>query len=633
MKVSSHSETLPPSLGRLRLSGPVAEHLETFAYERIISERAHRVVFHEAEDAFRNKLDDSSGVHGIWQGEYWGKWMIGAVRHCEYVHDTELKEFIRTSVHTLMEMQEPSGYIGTYRDPMNIFPADPAVTEKALGWPCNWNWNIWCRKYTLWGLLEAYRLLGESEILHAAERLAMHLITSLKENGIRLGQTGTFAGVASGSILKPMLLLYRQTGDERYLEFSQEIVADWRREDDLCPNLITNALSGKPVHEWYGNPHDFAKAYEMMSCFEGVIELYRITRERELLESVICFHRLLKEHEYNVVHSVGFNDIFHHGSSQISAITEPCDVIHWMRLNGELYLETGDSVYLDDFELAFYNPFLASVCRDGKWGARGVRSHTRHLYVFEQAKMKHNHCCVDNMPRGFLNFAQMATTVNDNGVSVNFYSPFESELELPSGGSIKLCVSGDYLGTGKVQITWDAKLDKPIVLRLRIPGWAMSATLEIEGALETERTTPTGEGEWFDLAVESGQSSAELCFERELVVREHAATPDVPAWHRKRWIEPGIESLMRTERGSTLQYGPLLLARSRFIGNTEEEMFGPPLSAGFTCTLTPIAPNGVDYAFEAEIHDGSRSLQTKVCDFASAGNVITEEAKLFSVFF
>ncbi|MBC2601589.1 beta-L-arabinofuranosidase domain-containing protein [Puniceicoccus vermicola] len=627
MTVSSLVRLSPFPLGSLHTKGPVSEHLETFAYERITSEYARDVVFQEAEDAFRNKLDDSSGVHGIWQGEYWGKWMIGAVRYCEYANDSSLKEFIRKSVGILMAMQEPSGYIGTYRDPMNIFPADPQETMKVLGHPSEWNWNIWCRKYTLWGLIEAHRLLGDPKILRSAERLATHLIRSLRDNGIRLGETGTFAGVASGSILKPIILLYRQTRNELYLDFAQEIVADWNREDGLSPNLIANAMAGKPVHAWYDDPHDYAKAYEMMSCYEGIIELYRTTGESELLESVIRFHKLLKEHEYNTVHSVAFNDIFHNGSSQISAITEPCDVIHWMRLCGELFLETGDSSYLEDFELAFYNPFLASVCRDGKWGARGVRSHTHHLYAFGQAKMKYNHCCVNNIPRGFLNFAQMAVIADENGLAVNFYSPFDSELSLPNGGSVQLRISGDYLGSGTVDINWDAQIDIPVKMRLRIPKWATESTIDIKGSQET------GEGEWFEIQIEPGQSNARLTFERDVIVREHPSTPEVPAWHHKRWSEPGIESSMRTERGSTLQYGPLLLARSHFIDNTEEEMFGDPLPKGFACTLKPSPSDKVDYAFEAEIHSDDRKLHTTVCDFASAANVITKEPKLFSVFF
>ncbi len=609
-------ENIPAAPGTLRLKGSVSEQMERFFDHRIRSAEARDIVYREAEDAFRNRLDDASGIHGIWQGEFWGKWIISAVRVCEYSRDAELKAFIRRGVHTLIAMQEPSGYLGTYRDPMNVFAADPEKTKPVLGWPCNWNWNIWCRKYTLWALLEAWRLLEEPEILAAAEKLARHLIRTLQENGIRLGATGTFAGIPSGSILKPILILYRATKDGEFLRFAEEIAGDWSRNDGLCPNLIANVLSGKPVHEWYPEPKEWAKAYEMMSCFDGILELYRITRTPALLESAKRFHSILKKNELNKLFSVGFNDIFANGAGYLNAISEPCDVIHWMRLCHELFLLTDDKTYLDDFELAFYNPFLAAVYRDGKWGARGVRSHGCHLTVFEQAGMKHNHCCVNNLPRGFMNMAQTAATRSAGTVSVNFYTEFEWE----DNGS-KLMVSGDYLASGDVRIEWEAAVET--TLRFRIPGWATSAELSVDGE------TQAGSGDWFTRTLSPGRTELRLKFGRKLEIRDHAAQTATNEWFRIRWQEPGMEELFRTARASTLVYGPLLLARSKYIGNTETEMFGAPLPAGFFCSLTPVPSNTVRCAFEADFG----GFKTMVCDYASAGNAVLNDQRFFSIFF
>lgn len=613
--------------GLLRLRGAAAELLERVADNRFRSEAARTRVYREAEDAFRSKQDDASGVYGLWQGEFWGKWMIGAVRYCEYSHDAGLREFIRKGVHTLLTLQEPSGYLGTYRDPMNLRVADPAAAEPLIGWTCNWNWNIWCRKYTLWGLLEAWRLLEEPEILEAAERLAAHLIRSLHEHRIRLGATGTFAGIPSGSILKPMVLLYRATGRQEFLDFAREIADDWDRSDDLCPNLIANARSDRFVHTWYPEPKNWAKAYEMLSCFDGLLELGRITGEPELLEAAIGFHALLKRGEYNPLFSVGFNDIFAGAAFQLNAITEPCDVIHWMRLCHELFLETGDTTYLDDFEAAFYNPFLAAVCRNGAWGARGVRSHGRHLFAFEQAGCRYNHCCVNNIPRGFLNLAETAITTCGNTVSVNLYPECDAAVPLPDGGTLKLAIDGDYPVPGQIRIRTETGPAPAGFLRLRIPGWAEN------GSLETARNRQTGTGRWFELPIPRGRSELKLHFHCTPRLREHRPPPDMAEWYHLRWHEPGMEQLFRTEPGSTLTYGPLLLARSRLLGNSEAEMFGPPLPPGSSCVLRPLSTERVRHAFEAEFHSGGQSLCTKVCDYASAGNVIQENQRLFSVFF
>lgn len=624
-QLCSRTVISPPS-GALRFKGSVGAQMERFLNRRLRSEEG-RMAYREAEDAFRNKLDDASGIHGIWQGEFWGKWIIGAVRTAEYFDDDELRTFIRQGVLRLLELQEPSGYLGTYRNPMNVFPADPIRTGSALGWPCDWNWNIWCRKYTLWGVIEAWRLLGNPEILKGAELLAGHLIRSLREHGIRLGATGTFAGIPSGSILKPLVLLYRATGKHEFLNFAKSIAADWKRGDNLAPNLIANALSGRPVHEWYPEPEKWAKVYETLSCFDGLIELYRETGDTELLEAAKAFHALLRGREYNLLFSVGFNDIFRHAAAQMNGISEPCDVIHWMRLCYELYLETGEKHYLDDFELAFLNPFLAAAYRDGGWGARGVRSHGRHLTVFEQAGMKRNHCCVNNMPRGFLNAARAAVTLTGGAVSVNLYVESAGKFTLPGGGELLLAVSGDYAGSGEAVLALELSGAAEAPLRLRIPGWATSTEIESGGRRRN------ASGEWIEQTIPAGRSELKLRFGRKLEIRRHLPPEASDPWYEMRWGEPGMEGMYRTEPASTLVYGPLLLARSKFIGNTEEEMFGAAFASDFGCRVRRIAVDGVHCAFEAEFTNGGRLIRTPVCDYASAGNAILDDIRFFSIYF
>ena len=102
---------------KVKLLGETGKRLDTFCYERAISEESWNTACREAADAFVNKWDDSSGIVGYWQGEFWGKWILSAVDVCEYTGNTKLKEFIRKSIDEIISYQEPSGYIGTYRNP------------------------------------------------------------------------------------------------------------------------------------------------------------------------------------------------------------------------------------------------------------------------------------------------------------------------------------------------------------------------------------------------------------------------------------------------------------------------------------------------------------------------------------
>ncbi len=627
-----------PALGDAVIKGPIGERMELFFDERVKSDFAWDVVYREAEDAFKNKVDDESGVVGLWQGEFWGKLIISAVRVCEYSGDAKLKERIRSGVRKLISYQEPDGYIGTYKNPAKVLPADREKAKPIMGWPCDWNWNVWCRKYTLWGLLEAYRLLGEPEILKAAVRLADHLIKQLAELGLKIWQTGTFLGMPSCSIMKPMLVLYEITGDARYLDFCLEIAKSWDGPSGNMPNLIAHGISGKPVHEWKAESWTWAKVYEMLSCLDGLLELHRVSGDARYLEAVERLHALLWKHERNPMFNVGYNDIFANAAAQLNGISEPCDAIHFMRVSYELFALTGKSSYMDVFELTYYNAFLASVYRDGKWGARGVRSSGRHQTSTGQAGFVHNHCCVDNMPRGFMNAAQAGVMASGDIVYVNLYSEFSAKLKTPKG-EVGVEIGEGYLSRGEVDVRVSSS--HMVKLRFRIPAWSRKTSIEVAG-----QTLHASAGSFFEFQV-GGEGPSEtvvaLRFDNSPVLALWGGTNadfDEKTWTAERWTNIWQKesstpySQMFRRPMSTLQAGPLLLARSKFIGNTEKEIFEGPFVSGESprCRLTPVAGNA-RYVFDAEFESKGAGFKTRVCDYASAGDAFLDDDSFFSLFF
>ena len=66
--------------------------------------------------------------------------------------------------------------------------------REAVGWDCNWCWNLWCRKYTLWGLLEIYKLNKDPAVLETAKRATDQYISMLKSENVKICDTGTFVG-------------------------------------------------------------------------------------------------------------------------------------------------------------------------------------------------------------------------------------------------------------------------------------------------------------------------------------------------------------------------------------------------------------------------------------------------------
>jgi len=621
----------PPVLSDIKLGGYIGKHIETFFEGRVFSDYARNTVYQEAEDAFRAQKDDETVV-GYWQGEFWGKWIISASRVASYTGSSELKSFIHNAAKNIISLQREDGYIGTYKRSDNFFAPDPEVSRREVGIPYVWNWNIWCRKYTLWGLIEAYDITGDQSILASCAGMASQLIDEVEASGAHIAQTGTFNGLASCSVMKPLLLLYRKTGEKKYLDFSIKIADRWENAE-LIPGIIANSLSGKRIREWYPNSEKWAKAYEMMSCFDGLLELYRVTGKDLYLEAAKAFYEILVKHEYNPLYSVAFNDVFGDAAYDVNCITEPCDVIHFMRLCYELFTLTGEAKYMDTFELAAYNPMLASGFKDGKWGARGLRGSSRHLVARIQAGMIHNHCCVNNVPRGYINMAQSAVMASCDALYINLYGEYKGQINI-GGKTITVEITGDYLDTSEAKIRVIS--DCPVKLRLRIPSWSDASAVNVDGT----EYTPAG-GKYFEAAVHNSVITVKFDNSVKIIKKEPHQWGDTE-WKEGRWTSRDPENvsadpeLFLREPVCLIRKGAVLLCRTKLIGNTEKEMFESDRISP-SCTVKSIKRihtcDNVNLEYEIVLSDGKKEFTLHTADYASGTNMLLDDKRYFSIYF
>ena len=553
----------------------VRSKLDPFLAHRCDSAEAKGKFYEETVNAFRTHLDDVHGCfdawitpdHGLWQGEYWGKNLLAQIAVARSRGDlTRQRELVQAALAFVREFQRADGYIGTYADAEFIVPKDPKKEFMC--------WNLWGRKYTLWALVDCARLAGtlklsddRKALLDAASRLMDQQIAMLKRRGLREIDTGCFDGVASASVLKPLLLLYRETGKPVYLVHAREIVAsmDDPSADNPPPNLVRNAFRDEPVHLWYpmaktpDGERQHTKAYEIMSCYEGLVEFWKVTGERRPLEAARRFADKVAETEANAVGAVGFGDHFAHASARHNTVNELCDVLHWLRLCCELYEATGDERHLDRMETAYYNALLAGAKADGRWANHGVRAHGYgHFTSQHEVGMKFHECCVDNLPRVVETWPRAAVVeAKDGSVRVNFYD--DATYVLSDG---VLTVSGNYPIGKEVTVTLKAKCAHEV--KFRRPGWTKD--MRVSG----------GGGVWkvaFDmmpvLVRETGAANLALKPEdpEAFLYRLSAlrgAAKDCPLRYR-----PGVR-VMR---------GPLILAKAARLGTSDAEVFAEPLAA------------------------------------------------------
>ena len=596
------------ALRDVRLGGVPAGKMHNFFRARMLDKTAQRDVFGEARSAFRDRDDDEKAVlpdrkmGGIWRGEFWGKLMLGTARVADYLQDPALTKFVKEECHRMIALQDPDGYLGSYADKENVWipeSAKPAM-RAAYGW--NTVWNLWNRKYAIWAMLMAYRTTGDRAILASTERQMDQWIEMMHRLGLPLFVTGQpeKVGLPSMSILKPLLMLYAETGKKTYLDYATEMLPDWDRADGACPNFFRSADRADSLHTWYPNPSRWAKSYEMMSCLDGLLEYRRLTGDvRALATGRQSYDNLLRT-ELNVLGDVGYVDQFYGAATQPNASTEVCDTIHWIRLSLDLYLMTGDVRYCDAIELAYFNAFLAGVYRDGTWGAFAVRGTACHE-TDRQCGYAYNHCCVNNVPRTFMDMAEGTVTRDRAGVfHVNFYQDATATLD-----GVDFAISGNYPVGNVVTVKVSDPAAKVV---FRTPAWCPKLDVA-----QPEK------GVW------------RLTFDMNprLLDGPDTAVAKKEGWHYARYLcrEQPLRSPLRDSYratpAATVMVGPLLLAKSRRTGATETELMdlATVRGQGYAVKVTPVACEDVWGAWDVELtKPGAPTIRTRACDYQSAGD-------------
>ena len=628
-----------PELSSVRLAGVAGASAAACLQSRAYSAWARGEMYEECVNAFRTHWDDKPGRTG-WQNEYWGKTMLCFAGAAAYTQDPGLKAWIVEKTHAFLdEFQASNGYLSTYaqEDLLRKNPENPDAKQ-------HWCFNIWGRKYTLWALVDIYRATGDDGARRGAVKLADHLIAQLKRLNVTIDKTGSWNGISSMSILRPMLELYRIEKNPAYLALCKEIVAAMDRAPYNPGSLIHDAFRKEKICSWYPEPGFWAKAYEIQSCLEGLVDYYRLTGEKRVLDAVLAFYGHLEREEMNPMKSAGHFDHFWNAADHVNGMTELCDVTHWIRLNRELLLVTGEAKYAERLEEAFYNAFLAGVTRDGRWGAHIVRSHgSRHFWAPPQTGMFHHQCCPDNMMRTYFDFAQSVGGVDAAGtLSVALYG--DARATFPG---VEMNISGGYpYGDGAAVVSVvRAKAGK---IRFRVPSW--SKTFALNGK------SVSCDGGWYEVDAPAGASSWSLGFDLSPRVKPwtrgwkrnmppsgstHSIT-DVDSYtvHFMEWYCADMVGLVRSYSGFHVMRGPLVLAKGRLAGTSRADTFFSFATEngmqGWKASLKPLTPSlanaGVPRAWALTLSRGIEEKTFSVADYASLSNV-DDPQNWFSLWF
>ena len=515
-----------------------------------------------------------------WDGEHVGKWLHAATLAWVYTGDLALRAKLDKTAAELCQCQLDDGYLGTY------LPKDYWTS-----------WDVWSHKYNLIGLLTYMRYTGNLTPLPTCERMGDLLC---KTFGDAPGQrdiitAGEHMGMAPTSVLEPMVLLYRFTGEQRYLEFCKYILRSWEQPNG--PHIISRLLELKRVDK-VGN----AKAYEMLSCLNGALELYRTTGDQKLLAACRNAWQDIVNTRLYITGSASSHEHFQDDgilpNDMAARICETCVTVTWMQVNLQLLRLTGESKYADQLEKSAYNHLLAAQNPQGDdWC----------YYTPLEGKKPYDQvitCCHSSGPRGIALLPTFAMTEDQDGAVVNLFDAGTAHLTLRDGTPVMLKIESLYPANGSIRIRVETTVPKEFSIKLRVPAWCKNNSIRPSGAKTGKDGYATLRRTW-----KSGDTiDLELKLEPRIAVGDN----------------------MNLGKAAVL-YGPLVLAADESLLQVDA---GQPLKVLAiakpklaTLDLTPEAatgdwktwPGAQLFRLNAVTRQGDKKFPTRLVPFADAG--------------
>lgn len=464
----------------IQTKGVAHEALRFFQNEQL----KDRLLWKKFVDVYRSRPDaDNNG----WRGEFWGKMMRGGAMVYAHSQDEALYDILTETVQDMLTVAEPSGRVSTY------------PLEKEFD-----AWDLWCRKYVMLGCQYYLEICRDPRLkeqivafLSACADYIIRYIGDGPEQKQIVDATRHWLGLNSSSLLEPIVRLYRLTGQQKYLDFATYIVKQGGAKGIPVFRL---AFEDKIYPYQYG----VAKAYEMMSCFEGLLEYYYATGIEDCKTAVINFAHAVMDSELSVIGCCGITDeLFDYTAArqtvrQETVLQETCVTVTWMKLCAKLLALTKDPRFADCMEKSFYNAYLGSLNTEHR-----LSPYIRRRYM-EKLGMDHicdtflpvdsyspllsgnrgvtvgglqllpdrsyYGCCASIAPAGVGVFLNSMVTADESGITVNFFEEGVATVKYRDA-TVRIRQKTAYPIDGSIAITVSTDVPVEFALKIRIPGW------------------------------------------------------------------------------------------------------------------------------------------------------------------
>lgn len=560
-------------------------------YARFIEEKQllNREYWRLFVEQYRSNVDDRDLG---WRCEYFGKMMRGASLTYQYTQNEELYNILTDCAEDMLTAQQENGRFSTYSEEVEFN-----------------GWDIWGRKYVLLGFLHYCEICRDeglkNRIMLSLERHLDYIVDRIGEgNGKKpIGETSKhWLCINSCSILEPALRMYKHFGHDRYLKFAEYII-------DYLYNGEPAIFKLAEENELEPYQYPVVKAYEMMSCFEGLIEYYEITGNKRYLTICERFAERVRNTEISVIGCAGCcHELFNNTvATQTDAgyqniMQETCVTVTWMKLCDRLLSHTGDSKYADEIERSAYNALYGAVntedCLTSKkdsfvfdsYSPLFLRSRGRGAGGYKDiAEGVYFGCCVAIGAHATAMMPLYAVKPNDSGITIDFYEKGKVEFD---GFGVEIETNYPADGNVKITVVSTQKVEKTV--KLRVPYYSENTALSVCGE---------------SVSVE-GRGYVNICRKWR-----NGDVIELMLDMNPRVLHPvGMEEKPETKNFLAVMYGPLTLARDSRVDSVE-----CPVPEVDEVKIEFCDKNGFNCEIMADVTLGNKTF--KMIDYMSAGKI------------
>jgi hypothetical protein len=384
-------------------------------------------------------------------------------------------------VGAILASQSEEGYLGIVRP----HPANPAAALWQI-------WNVHDAAYVCLGLIENYRLSGHRPSLEAARRYADFVIGHWASAPAKPGALSPIG------FPEMLLALSEATGDAKYRAFAAATPMDgrfidfaplkgWRQE--LFPMRGEKGAGAGGADDAAGAK--FASKVHPYRYFLRLIEQLRLHRadpDDSLWAMTRYTERKIADPATPGVFVTGANTR-HEGwvEDQLGegTVGEGCAVVHMVWWRARLIEADGDLSHGDAIERAIFNHLEASQePRTGQTRYDCALSGERNF-------RKGAHCCDGNHKRFWARVEDLVFYRFPGGVAVDQFAPATAEIEI-AGTPVRLAAETAYPADSRLALAVSPEKPATFAVRLRVPRWAGSCDLAVNGQPLSGEPVPGG---------------------------------------------------------------------------------------------------------------------------------------------